>query len=290
MRDTGAITAAIAPDSVTALLAGGAAMYVHEIQHGKLLAKVEGGGAQSVVFTPDSKTALVAYDSGVTELDVKTQRTIRFSRSSGRLTSMAVSPDGRFAVSGSGDKTVKLFDRETGKEIRSLAGHTGTVWSVAFSPDGKTIVSGSEDKTVRIWDFGRVAKYPEFERRLAEAEAKLKDHPDDPSSLATIGEWYAFRGVHEWAVELLERARTGGAAVRPLMLARSYWELSGDLPPDSKLKREEYLAAARREFGKALDASKDESEKFYLNLCIGAVEREAAAPATQPTTAPSTRP
>ena len=59
------------------------------------------------------------------------------------VTSVAFSPDGKRIVSGSEDKTVKVWDADKGQEILTLKGHTGTVTSVAFSPDGKRIVTGS---------------------------------------------------------------------------------------------------------------------------------------------------
>ena len=65
---------------------------------------------------------------------------------------MAFSPDGKRIVSGSWDKTVKVWDAARGQEILTLKGHTDLVTSVAFSPDGKRIASGSEDKTVKVWD------------------------------------------------------------------------------------------------------------------------------------------
>ncbi|HEY9600008.1 MAG TPA: WD40 repeat domain-containing protein, partial [Allocoleopsis sp.] len=69
------------------------------------------------------------------------------------VNSVAFSPDGKRIVSGSGDKTVRLWDATTGKPIgQPLTGHKDFVYSVAFSPDGKRIVSGSRDKTVRLWD------------------------------------------------------------------------------------------------------------------------------------------
>jgi len=57
-------------------------------------------------------------------------------------------------VSGSDDKTIKLWNVETGKEIRTLKGHDELVISVNFSPDGKTLVSGSYDKTIKLWNLG----------------------------------------------------------------------------------------------------------------------------------------
>jgi WD40 repeat protein len=48
--------------------------------------------------------------------------------------SLAFSPDGRYAVSGSQDHTLKLWDISTGKEIRTFLGHSSTIKSVAFSP------------------------------------------------------------------------------------------------------------------------------------------------------------
>jgi WD40 repeat protein len=71
---------------------------------------------------------------------------------SGYVRSVAYSPDGKHLVSGSSDKTVKVWDSQTGKEECTLTGHSDFVRSVAYSPDGKHIVSGSDDRTVKVWD------------------------------------------------------------------------------------------------------------------------------------------
>ena len=69
------------------------------------------------------------------------------------MTSVAFSPDGRTALSGSRDGTVRHWELASGAEIRCLNGHTDWVTSVAFSPDGLTAISGSRDGTVRQWDL-----------------------------------------------------------------------------------------------------------------------------------------
>ena len=70
---------------------------------------------------------------------------------------------GRQALSGSGDETVRLWDVETGKELRRFIGHSGQVFSVAFSPDGKRALSGSNDDTVRLWDVETGKELRSFE-------------------------------------------------------------------------------------------------------------------------------
>jgi hypothetical protein len=69
--------------------------------------------------------------------------------------SVAISADGRRAVSGSGDRTVRVWDLETGDCAAVLQGHAVSVWGVAVTPDGRRAVSGSDDKTVRVWDLER---------------------------------------------------------------------------------------------------------------------------------------
>jgi WD40 repeat protein len=75
------------------------------------------------------------------------------------VNSLTFSPDGNYFISGSFDRTIRIWSADTGQEIRTL-GHTrtgsigevGGVLSVSYSPDGRQIVSCSDDKTIKIWD------------------------------------------------------------------------------------------------------------------------------------------
>jgi WD40 repeat protein len=78
---------------------------------------------------------------------------IVLSTGPGRIEHVAFSPDGRTIVSADRESGVlKLWDYESGRELRTLRGHTGSVAAIAFSPNGRTIVSGSSDKTAKVWD------------------------------------------------------------------------------------------------------------------------------------------
>jgi len=68
------------------------------------------------------------------------------------VVTVAVSPDSNFVATGSKDKSIKLWEINSGREVRSYLGHELTVNNVRFSPDGKLLISGSNDKTVRIWE------------------------------------------------------------------------------------------------------------------------------------------
>jgi len=67
------------------------------------------------------------------------------------VSSLAISADGKLLVSGSWDKTIKIWQLDTGELISTLKGHGDRVYAIALSPDGKIIASGSADKTIKLW-------------------------------------------------------------------------------------------------------------------------------------------
>ena len=68
------------------------------------------------------------------------------------MRAVAISPDGRTVLSGSEDKTARLWDVLANKPIGLPLVHHGPVVAVAFSSDGKTFLTASSDHTVHLWD------------------------------------------------------------------------------------------------------------------------------------------
>ncbi|HLO84968.1 MAG TPA: WD40 repeat domain-containing protein [Nostocaceae cyanobacterium] len=76
------------------------------------------------------------------------------TKHSGKITSLAISPDGEVLVSGCTDKTINIWHLPTGNLIRTLNGDLGAVSSVAISPDGNFLVMGSNEHpsgNVKVW-------------------------------------------------------------------------------------------------------------------------------------------
>jgi guanine nucleotide-binding protein subunit beta-2-like 1 protein len=72
---------------------------------------------------------------------------------------IVISSDGQFALSGSWDGTLRLWDLNFGTTTCTFVGHTKDVLSVAFSADNRQIVSGSRDRTIKLWNTLGECKY-----------------------------------------------------------------------------------------------------------------------------------
>ena len=107
-------------------------------------------------FCEGKGVLVIGYSTG--ELELRNARNGNILRAipnahEKSVDSVAICAEGRRMVSGSVDKTLQLWDAETGTPIcHPLLGHENFVRSVAISTDGRTVVSGSWDKTVRLWN------------------------------------------------------------------------------------------------------------------------------------------
>src|SRR5205085_3494273 len=92
----------------------------------------------------------------VTVWEVATGKEVRsFAGHAERVGTVAWSPDGRMLATGSGDRTLRLWEVASGAERAKFA-HGGWVRSVAFSPDGRHVAAASPAAPCYVWDvFGR---------------------------------------------------------------------------------------------------------------------------------------
>jgi WD40 repeat protein len=134
---------------------------------------------------------------------------------------LAISPDGRRALSGSADNTVRLWDVTSGQEVRRFLGHTDDVNAVAFSADGKRAVSAGRDRTVRVWDVETGAAVRVF-----------RGHTEPVLSAALdAGGRLAVSGGQDGTVRLWDVA--GGTEVRSLA-GHEGWVAAVAISPDGE--------------------------------------------------------
>ena len=87
-----------------------------------------------------------------------------------KVYSVSYSPDGQTVASGSDDKTVRIWDVESGECMQTLEGHSNWVTGVVFSPDGQKLYTASNDQTIRHWLVTDVPKEKEEKKQKNERE------------------------------------------------------------------------------------------------------------------------
>uniref|UniRef100_A0A8C3XH70 Small ribosomal subunit protein RACK1 n=1 Tax=Cyanoderma ruficeps TaxID=181631 RepID=A0A8C3XH70_9PASS len=105
------------------------------------------------------------------------------------VSDVVISSDGQFALSGSWDGTLRLWDLTTGTTTRRFVGHTKDVLSVAFSSDNRQIVSGSRDKTIKLWNTLGVCKYTVQDESHSEWVSCVRFSPNSSNPIIVSCGW-----------------------------------------------------------------------------------------------------
>jgi WD40 repeat protein len=102
---------------------------------------------------------------------------------------VVISSDGQYALSASWDKTLRLWDLNTGKTTRRFVGHTNDVLSVSFSADNRQIVSGSRDKTIKLWNTLGDCKFTITEEGHGEWVSCVRFSPNPSNPVIVSAGW-----------------------------------------------------------------------------------------------------
>merc|ERR1712142_139491 len=114
------------------------------------------------------------------------------------ISDVVLSLDGHFALSGSWDKTLRLWDLAAGKTTRRFEDHTKDVLSVAFSADNRQIVSGSRDKTIKLWNTLAQCKYTIQEDGHSDWVSCVRFSPSNNSPIIVSCGWD--KAVKVWSL------------------------------------------------------------------------------------------
>jgi len=105
------------------------------------------------------------------------------------VSDVVMSSDGQFALSGSWDKTLRLWDLNAGITTRQFVGHTKDVLSVAFSADNRQIVSGARDNTIKLWNTLGQCKYTIQEECHTEWVSNVRFSPNTQNPIIVSCGW-----------------------------------------------------------------------------------------------------
>lgn len=110
------------------------------------------GWVKAVSYLPGEKRALAGAGGKVWLWDLETGKSLHiFEGHKAEVSALTVSPDGKWAASGSTDRTARLWNLETLEAGPVLEGHRGPVTDLAFSKDGSIVYTASADGKVRTW-------------------------------------------------------------------------------------------------------------------------------------------
>ena len=113
------------------------------------------------------------------------------------ITGLAASPDGQWLATSSSDKTVRVWDAQSGARVATLEGHGAPTWSPAFRPGSPQLASMGSDGSVRLWDWRQATELRRFEK-LGNGMGAVAWSPDGALLCGTTWTFEPGRGVVGW--------------------------------------------------------------------------------------------
>jgi WD40 repeat protein/serine/threonine protein kinase len=146
----------ISPDGLTAISGiENSEVLLWDLSIGELIRRYSvDGGAQTVAFHPNDGSVFVGTGtSTLIHLDLETGEILNtFTGHNEVIMDVEIIANGRYAISASADKTLRLWELNQGQVIRRFSAPDALLFEVDISPDGRTALSGSTDGTVTLWD------------------------------------------------------------------------------------------------------------------------------------------
>ena len=154
----------------------------------------EGIGLGQVAFSPDERHAAYVCGATIHLCDLKTgDELTRFRGHAGRIWTFAFCGGGRRLVSGGvDDHTIRVWNLETGEEIRQMK-HQNGVNSIAVYPDGRRALTGSWDRTIGVWDLETGQQLRRITGVADELGATVAVSPDGRRALFATSNDFAVR-------------------------------------------------------------------------------------------------
>lgn len=218
--------------------------------------------ANQIVFSTDGQRGYSVAASGAPlAWDTEGHQLVRaFVGAPGRCVSVALASDNALLVGGTASGEVNLWDPGTGEGLRTfqLGPSARTVHALGFAERTRRVAAGG--RLLQLWDFDLGPSLSAAQEPVAAARVKSPADPASGRTMLRLAEWYALRGLWDWATDLYQQAREQGALVRDLDLARCLWQ-QGQLD----------LAAAQ------LELAAGQAPEVYLELCRNAIQVEIAS-------------